>query len=186
MTGQIDISQDDCAAVQGVRSRSRKKKHTEDTGQLPEERWPDLNTIANNNSRITQNDLTKLLALISAQSFMICAVQADVEMRRSRHIRMPQNTGHGGDADAVFDRPGRKGVADRMELDLLGPQLAEPAGEVMLEVVRVGHAAALTEDDEVIPARDAELLCKPPLRFPRFAVSTQAYKIEMRKAKKKH
>ena len=89
MVGRINIAQDDCAAVQGVRSRSRKKKHTEDTGQLPEERWPDLNTIANNNSRIPQKDLTKLLALISAQSFMICAAQADVEMRRSRHIRNP-------------------------------------------------------------------------------------------------
>ena len=33
--------------------------------------------IANNNSRIPQKDLTKLLELISAQFFMICAAWTD-------------------------------------------------------------------------------------------------------------
>ena len=38
MVGRIDIAQDDCAAVQGVRNRSRKKKHTDDAGRHSDER----------------------------------------------------------------------------------------------------------------------------------------------------
>ena len=87
-------------------------------------------------------------------------------MRRGRHIRMSQNTGNRRNVNTVFDRPRGERMPDRMELNMFQPQLVQQPCKIMLQIVRIDHAAGLAENDEVIFSRHVELLCETAFLLP--------------------